>query len=76
MHTIISIIVHPKYDWRTINNDVAILRTTGTIVFGLTVQAASIAGVNYNLPDNSSVVAAGWGTTSVSFSANIILVLT
>ncbi|KAJ8736129.1 hypothetical protein PYW08_006785 [Mythimna loreyi] len=64
VHTVIAIFVHPKYNSRTIDNDVAILRTTATIVFGHLVQPAPIAGVNYNLRDNDTVIAAGWGTTS------------
>ncbi|KAJ8735779.1 hypothetical protein PYW07_007399 [Mythimna separata] len=64
VHTVIGIFVHPNYNPRTIDNDVAILRTTATIVFGSVVQPAPIAGVNYNLRDNDTVIAAGWGTTS------------
>lgn len=46
--------------------DVAIMRTSQVISFNSVVQAASIAGPNYNLADNQAVWAAGWGTTSVS----------
>lgn len=67
VHTLASIAVHPKYNPRTIDNDVAILRTAGIIVFGQVVQPASIAGSNYILADNEVVWAAGWGTTAVSY---------
>uniref|UniRef100_A0A2A4K747 trypsin n=1 Tax=Heliothis virescens TaxID=7102 RepID=A0A2A4K747_HELVI len=64
VHTVIAIIVHPKYNSRTIDNDVAILRTTGNIIFGNVVKPAAISGNGYILDDNEIVWAAGWGTTS------------
>lgn len=66
VHSVISITVHPGYNPRTIDNDVAILRTTGIIVYDKVVKPASIAGTSYNLADNQVVWAAGWGTTFVS----------
>ncbi|XP_026745780.1 trypsin, alkaline C-like [Trichoplusia ni] len=64
VHTLASITVHPKYNSRTIDNDVAILRTASIIAFGEVVQPAPIAGPNYILADNEVVWAAGWGTTA------------
>ncbi|CAH0695420.1 unnamed protein product [Spodoptera exigua] len=64
VHTVSAIFVHPNFNQRIIDNDVAILRTTNFIEYGNAVQPASIAGSFYNLPDNAVVWAAGWGTTS------------
>lgn len=61
-----SIIIHPSYNRNTFDNDVAILRTTSSIVFSNVVKAASIAGTNYNLADNQVLWAVGWATTVVS----------
>ncbi|XP_075975899.1 trypsin, alkaline C-like [Anticarsia gemmatalis] len=58
-----QIIRHPNYNRNSLDSDVAIMRTTGTINFGTGVQAARIAGSNYNLGDNQVVWAAGWGVT-------------
>ncbi|KAJ8736127.1 hypothetical protein PYW08_006783 [Mythimna loreyi] len=59
-----SIAVHPSFNIRIRDYDIAILRTAVPIVFSNTVQPATIAGTNYNLPDNQIVWAAGWGTTA------------
>lgn len=67
VHSLTAIFIHPKFNQRIIDYDVSILRTTDVIEYGNVVQPAFIAGSAYNLPDNSVVWAAGWGTTSVSF---------
>ncbi|XP_075975734.1 trypsin, alkaline A-like [Anticarsia gemmatalis] len=57
--------IHPSYDRRTIDSDVAIMRTPSNINFNNNVRAARIAGANYNLADNQVVWAAGWGQTEL-----------
>ncbi|CAH0592690.1 unnamed protein product [Chrysodeixis includens] len=64
VYTLSSIAIHPQYNSRTMDSDVAILRTSSQITFSSVVQPASIAGANYNLGDNQVVWAAGWGATS------------
>ncbi|XP_075975680.1 trypsin, alkaline A-like [Anticarsia gemmatalis] len=54
---------HPNYNPRTYDSDIAVMRATANINYGTGVQAARIAGSNYNLGDNQVVWAAGWGTT-------------
>jgi hypothetical protein len=61
-----SIINHPNYNARTLDNDIAIIRTSSPIVFSDVIKAGSIARFNYSLGDNEVVWAAGWGATSVS----------
>ncbi|CAG4977672.1 unnamed protein product [Parnassius apollo] len=60
-----QIISHPDYNSRTLDNDVAILRSSSAFLFSNSVSAASIAGSGYNLGDDQVVWAIGWGTTSV-----------
>ncbi|XP_022821656.1 trypsin, alkaline B-like [Spodoptera litura] len=60
-----SFTIHPSFNFRTMNNDIAILRTPVIITNSNVVKPASIAGVNYNLPDNQVVWAVGWGTPLV-----------
>ncbi|XP_075975708.1 trypsin, alkaline C-like [Anticarsia gemmatalis] len=63
-HYISQIIIHPSYNRPTIDNDVAVLRSSNNINYiNNAVQPASIAGSNYNLGDNQVVWAAGWGVT-------------
>ncbi|XP_049870229.1 trypsin CFT-1-like [Pectinophora gossypiella] len=63
--TTAQIIRHPSYNSAIQDNDIAILRVSGTIAWVPTVVApASIAGANYNLGDNQVVWAIGWGRTS------------
>ncbi|XP_075975674.1 trypsin, alkaline C-like [Anticarsia gemmatalis] len=59
-----QIIRHPNYNMGTVDLDVAIMRTSTSIVYGIGIQPARIAGTNYNLGDNQVVWAAGWGETN------------
>ncbi|KAG6458161.1 trypsin, alkaline C-like [Manduca sexta] len=59
-------IMHPNYNSRNQDNDVAIMRTSSGISYNNVIQPARIAGANYNLRDNERVWAAGWGVTSVN----------
>ncbi|KOB72570.1 Trypsin [Operophtera brumata] len=66
VHNVDNIITHPGYNWRNNNNDVAVFRTASVITYvNNAVQPGSIAGNNYNLPDNTAVWAAGWGATTL-----------
>ncbi|KAM3967800.1 trypsin CFT-1-like [Aphomia sociella] len=64
VHNTNQIIIHPSYNTRTLDNDVAILRVASPFIFNNNVRAASIAGSNYNLADNQVVWATGWGRIS------------
>lgn len=65
VHNTALIIIHPYYNSRTLDSDLAILRTATTITYNNRVRPGSIAGANYNLADNQAVWAIGWGYTSV-----------
>ncbi|XP_013133128.1 PREDICTED: trypsin, alkaline C-like [Papilio polytes] len=64
VHNTNRIIMHPNYNSRTQDNDIALLRASSTWGFNNNVRAGSIAGSNYNLADNQVVWAIGWGATS------------
>ncbi|XP_049692545.2 trypsin, alkaline C isoform X1 [Helicoverpa armigera] len=66
VHNVQQIINHPNYNHAIFDNDFAILRSVTVISFNNNVRAVSIAGANYNLPDNQAVWTAGWGRISVS----------
>ncbi|XP_047534170.1 trypsin, alkaline B-like [Vanessa atalanta] len=68
VHNANRIIIHPNYNEFTLNNDIAVLRLSSQFSFGSNVRVGSIAGANYNLGDNQSVWAAGWGLTSFNGS--------
>ncbi|XP_013133131.1 PREDICTED: trypsin, alkaline C-like [Papilio polytes] len=61
VHNTNRIIMHPNYNFRTQDHDVAILRASSNFGFNNNVRAASIAGSNYNLGYNQVVWAIGWG---------------
>ncbi|XP_022821665.1 trypsin CFT-1-like [Spodoptera litura] len=63
VHNAIQNIMHPAYNFRTFDNDIAILRSATAFSFNNNVRAASIAGANYFPGDNQAVWAAGWGDT-------------
>ncbi|XP_047027278.1 trypsin CFT-1-like [Helicoverpa zea] len=63
VYALYSIITHPSFKIRSMDYDIAILKTGIAIPFSNTIKPASIASANYNLPDNQIVWAAGWGTT-------------
>ncbi|KAG6458167.1 hypothetical protein O3G_MSEX010706, partial [Manduca sexta] len=58
-------IMHPNYNSRNQDNDIAVMRTASRISYNNVIQRAYIAGPNYPLLDNERVWAAGWGVTSV-----------
>ncbi|XP_072937681.1 trypsin CFT-1-like [Epargyreus clarus] len=60
----IMITIHPNYNVRTLDSDIAIVRSATTFVFSTSLRAASIAGANFNILDNALVWAIGWGATS------------
>ncbi|KAG6458165.1 trypsin, alkaline C-like [Manduca sexta] len=64
LYNIAAFNLHPNYNPRTIDSDIAIMRTSNSISYTNVIQAAQIAGVNYNLRDNERVWAAGWGRIS------------
>ncbi|KAJ8735781.1 hypothetical protein PYW07_007401 [Mythimna separata] len=64
VHILQFIVNHPNYNSVTIDNDIAILRSSTVIAHNNNVRPVSIAGANYNLGDNQVVWAAGWGLTS------------
>ncbi|XP_011561374.3 trypsin, alkaline C [Plutella xylostella] len=65
VHTIRLLTYHAGYNAQTMDNDVAVLRTSTPITFiPNAVAPATIAGPNYVLNDNQAVFAVGWGTTS------------
>ncbi|KPI95068.1 Trypsin CFT-1 [Papilio xuthus] len=61
VHNTQQIIMHPNYNNRNYDNDIAILRMSSNFAFNNNVRAGSIAGSNYNLGDNQPVWAIGWG---------------
>ncbi|KAG6460008.1 trypsin, alkaline C-like [Manduca sexta] len=61
VHNLNSFLIHPNYNSRTRDYDIAIMRTATTIAFNNAAQPAKIAGPNYIVGDNQVVWAAGWG---------------
>ncbi|XP_013197063.2 trypsin CFT-1 isoform X2 [Amyelois transitella] len=63
--TTLQLINHPQYSTPVfLDNDIAILRVSGTITYNNNIRPGSIAGANYNVADNQVVWATGWGLTS------------
>ncbi|CAH2102204.1 unnamed protein product [Euphydryas editha] len=58
---------HGSYNSVALYDDIAVLRINGAFSFNNNVRAGSIAGPNYNLPDNAPVWLLGWA--SVSFTS-------
>ncbi|XP_022821663.1 trypsin CFT-1-like [Spodoptera litura] len=69
VHNVNLNILHPAYSSRTMDSDIAILRSATAFSFNNNVRAASIAGANYFPADNQAVWAAGWGDTYSGSSA-------
>ncbi|XP_047506076.1 trypsin, alkaline C-like [Pieris napi] len=73
VHNTNAIIIHPQYNSRILDNDVAVIRTNSAFNFNANVARGSIASSNYWLPDNAPVWAIGWGWTSSNGPASIQL---
>ncbi|XP_047027401.1 trypsin, alkaline C-like [Helicoverpa zea] len=71
IYVISNIIYNPNFNFRSMDSDIAILRTSANIPFSNVVQPGSIAGANYNLADNQVVWAAGWGRTKETGSEQL-----
>nr|AFM77756.1 trypsin-like serine protease 8 [Ostrinia nubilalis] len=56
-----QIIAHPQYNQFTRDNDISLIRTLANLPSNNNVIPGSISGPNYVLPDNSPVIAVGWG---------------
>ncbi|XP_045769658.1 trypsin CFT-1-like isoform X1 [Maniola jurtina] len=63
VYSINQIILHPYYNSRTYDSDIAILKSASSIALVGPVAVGSIAGANYKLADNQPVWAVGWGAT-------------
>ncbi|XP_026739082.1 trypsin, alkaline B-like [Trichoplusia ni] len=68
VYTLGTITSYPNFSLRSLDNDIAILRTNGLIAFNNVIRPASIAGSNYQLADNQVVWSVGWGRASVGSS--------
>ncbi|XP_075975757.1 achelase-1-like [Anticarsia gemmatalis] len=70
-----QITTHPNYNRWNFDSDIAILRSTTTIEYGLGVQPARLASSNFQLGDNFVVWAVGWGMTEYGvFSERLLKV--
>ncbi|KAL4716948.1 hypothetical protein ACJJTC_012759 [Scirpophaga incertulas] len=65
-----AIINHSNYNPSTNDNDIAIIRVSGTIRFSNMIQPARFAGASYIVKDNEPVWASGWGVTQVGGSTS------
>ncbi|KAF9413594.1 hypothetical protein HW555_008239 [Spodoptera exigua] len=61
VHSVNRIIIHPLYSSRTLGHNIAILHSPTTFTFSNRARPASIAGPNYNIAENETVWAVGWG---------------
>ncbi|XP_050347163.1 trypsin, alkaline A-like [Nymphalis io] len=65
VHEVSRIILHDNYVHRFLTNDVAVVRLRVAAEISSTIDLARIAGLNYNLPDDTRVYATGWGRVMV-----------
>ncbi|KAG6458159.1 hypothetical protein O3G_MSEX010714 [Manduca sexta] len=66
-------IIHSNWNYRTMDNDIALMRTANSISYTNIIQPSSVAGANYIIRDNEPVWATGWGHITVSFMHFFIL---
>ncbi|XP_047993348.1 trypsin, alkaline B-like [Leguminivora glycinivorella] len=52
--------LHPNYNYKTLQSDIAVLRTD-TLTYSAAVQPVAVAGANYYVSDNDDVLVIGWG---------------
>ena len=64
VHDILQIINHPLFNLRTYDFDAAILIMKKTIIFDdRTTQLILLPNANDPIPENTAVLASGWGET-------------
>ncbi|KAG6458173.1 trypsin, alkaline B-like [Manduca sexta] len=63
VHNVDRHTIHPQYNDRNLDNDIAILRLASTIAFNQNARAGDFAGPNYHVADNQVLWVAGWGLT-------------
>lgn len=66
LHNVSRIVNHPRYNSRSMENDIAVIQTTNKIIFGPEVRA--IALPTQNLPDETGIriLVSGFGQNRVS----------
>lgn len=65
IYSLRSVNIHPSFNSRTLDSDIAVLRTTTLIAYASTVAPGSIASSSYVLADGQVVWAVGWGYVTV-----------
>ncbi|CAB3247832.1 unnamed protein product [Arctia plantaginis] len=65
IHNVVKIIIHPHYDIKPSEADVAIVRLTTKAVYSSTIAAVRIAGAYYHINDGTPITAIGWGQLEV-----------
>jgi hypothetical protein len=76
LYNLILRVWHGNYNPKTVENDIAMVKTAIPIVLGPTVQLISLP--TSPLPDGATVLVSGWGKTSVSirlYCFRILLIL-
>ncbi|XP_075978178.1 trypsin CFT-1-like [Anticarsia gemmatalis] len=71
IYVLTSMLIHPNFNLRTMDSDIALVRSTVHFSYSNVVKAASIASASYNLADNQTVWAVGYGASTTGVSEQL-----
>ena len=67
-----EIVVHPRYVWRY--HDIAVMMVSTPVQWSGSVAWAHVAASGSQIAVNTSLIAVGWGRTSVSYGYFTIII--
>ncbi|XP_026737128.1 trypsin-1-like [Trichoplusia ni] len=72
-YDISRVLPHEQYSTDTLEHDIAVLGTTRTITFSISVAPVAIPRESFNLPVGTEAIVSGFGTTSYEGSSSSVL---
>ncbi|XP_075978591.1 trypsin-3-like [Anticarsia gemmatalis] len=70
---LVELIAHPDYNSKTIDNDVALMKTATPIEFNDIIQPIKLPGEDGSLEEGSILTLSGWGMTETSDGSDTLL---
>ena len=71
--TLKKIIIHPLYDRRSLNNDIAMIQLSRKVKYNKFIRPACVPSSGFEVASGTDAFVSGWGTTSEGGSTSPIL---
>ena len=68
-----KIYIHPEYDAKTANNDIALIQLSKKVNFTKYIRPICVPSSGFPDPSGTNAFVSGWGTTSQGGNTSVIL---